>query len=182
MRESFWKLLEPDYFRAMMFCRKLIGDRDAGDDLYQDALINALNGFSTLKEQSSFRPWLYRIIVNTFHSANRRPWWKRMIPITSEIENIPAGTNQFDTLTAKRWLRQLFKVLTKEQQALVTLHELEGWPISELAELFGNTEGAIKAKLFRARIKMKSALANIEKKRRQEIRSWTQPINMSLHL
>ncbi|MEE9441439.1 MAG: RNA polymerase sigma factor [candidate division Zixibacteria bacterium] len=164
MSERFWKLLEPEYIRAMMFCRKLMGDRDAGNDLYQDALVNALKGFSTLNEQSSFRPWLYKIIVNTFHSLNRRPWWKRMIPITAEIENIPTGTSQLEILTAKRWLRELFKVLSKEQQALITLHELEGWPIRELAELNGKSEGAIKAKLFRARNKMKNALMNAEKK------------------
>lgn len=164
MNERFWKLLEPEYLRAMMFCRKLIGDRDAGDDLYQDALIKALNGFSNLKQHSSFKPWLYRIIVNTFHSQNRSPWWKKVIPMTAEIENISIDDNQLDRLTARRYLGQMFKALTSEQQALITLHELEGWPVNELAQLYGNTEGAIKAKLFRARNKMKRVIENSEKK------------------
>ena len=43
-RELFWQLLQPEYTRAMMFCRKLTGHRERGDDLFQDALVTALTG------------------------------------------------------------------------------------------------------------------------------------------
>jgi RNA polymerase sigma factor (sigma-70 family) len=69
----FWELLEPEYRRAMLFCRKLATDRERGDDLFQDALVAALTRFSGLRDEKAFRPWLYRIIVNTFRSKTRRP-------------------------------------------------------------------------------------------------------------
>jgi DNA-directed RNA polymerase specialized sigma24 family protein len=49
-------------------------------------------------------------------------------------------------------------VLSSDDRALVVLHELEGWKVAELAELWKRSEGAIKARLFRARRKMKDEI------------------------
>jgi len=157
-KELFWSLLEPEYGGAQMFCRKLVGNRELGDDLFQDALVAAFTKFASLREHSSFRPWLYRIMINTFRSSLRRPWWKRFVPMSPEAELRLVGDDPLDVLTARRWLDRAFKVLAPEATALVTLHELEGWPVSDLARLYGKTEGAIKASLFRARKKMKNAI------------------------
>ena len=160
-KELFWSLLEPEYVAAQMFCRKLTGHRDRGDDLFQDGLVLALTRFSSLRDHRAFRPWLYRILINSFRSSVRRPWWKRFLPITPEIEWHMVGDDPLDQLTARRWLQRAFEGLSTEAQTLVTLHELEGWPIADLARLYGKTDGATKAALFRARKKMKDALLKI---------------------
>lgn len=157
-QDRFWKLLEPEYYRGMMFCRKLIGDRDRGDDLYQDALVIACDHFGELRSEAAFRPWLYRIIVTTFKSTVRRPWWRRRVPMTYDHETVLISPDPTDRHGARRWLDLAFRAVSADDQALVTLHELEGWPVAELAVLYGKTEGAIKAQLFRARNKMKTAL------------------------
>jgi RNA polymerase sigma factor (sigma-70 family) len=160
-KELFWSLLEPEYVAAQMFCRKLTGDRDRGDDLFQDGLVLALTRFSSLRDHDAFRPWLYRILINSFRSSVRRPWWKRFVPITPELEWHFSGDDPLDQLTARRWLQRAFEVLSPEAQTLVTLHELEGWPVADLARMYGKTEGATKAALFRARKKMKNTLVKI---------------------
>ena len=156
--DRFWRLLEPEYSRAMMFCRKLIGDRDKSDDLFQDALLIACTKIGDLRDEAAFRPWLYRIIVTTFRSTVRRPWWRRRVTLTSEIENTLSTPDSVDSVTARRWLERAFQAVSSEDQALVTLHELEGWPVAELAALYGKSESAIKVQLFRARRKMKAVL------------------------
>jgi RNA polymerase sigma-70 factor (ECF subfamily) len=163
-KELFWELMEPEYFKAMMFCRKLAGNRERGDDLFQDALVIAFSRFPSLRDRSAFRPWIYRILVNTFRSSMRRPWYKRLVPLTSEVELRLTGDDPVEVYTARRWLGRAFRALSAKEQALVTLHELEGWPISELADLYGKTEGAVKAGLFRARRKMKNALIGFSRK------------------
>jgi len=157
-KELFWSLLEPEYGGAQMFCRKLVGNRELGDDLFQDALVSAFTKFASLREHDSFRPWLYRIMINAFRSSVRRPWWKRFVPMSPELQLSLVGDDPLDILTARRWLDRAFRALAPEAQALVTLHELEGWPVSDLAALYDKTEGAIKAALFRARKKMKDAI------------------------
>ncbi len=154
----FWKLIEPEYHRAMLFCRKLAADRERGDDLFQDALVLALTRFSKLRDEKAFRPWLYRIIVNAFRSKTRRPWWKRRVALTEKMELGLTVENPVEAHTARRWLQRAMQVLSPEAQALVTLYELEGWSIAELASLHRLSEGSVKARLFRARCKMKKVL------------------------
>jgi len=142
-----------------MFCRKLAGDREKGDDLFQDALVTALTRVSRLRDESAFRPWLYRIIVNTFRSKTRRPWWKRRVDLSEEMGLTLVGDDPVEAHTARRWLQKAMQVLSPEAQALVTLYELEGWSIAELARMHRLSEGSVKARLFRARNKMKKALS-----------------------
>lgn len=148
----------------MMFCRKLVGDREKGDDLYQDALVAALTAVADLRDPASFRSWLYRIIVNTFRSSVRRSALRGWLPITPEMELSLAGSNPVGRYDARRALELAFRHVSPRQQALVTLHELEGWSISDLAELHGKSAGAIKVELFRIRKKMQKVLMKYHKK------------------
>jgi len=157
-RDLFWKLLEPEHKKARAFSRKLMGNRDDGDDLYQDSLVCALSGFGSLKKIEAFRPWLYRIIINCFKNRRRNPWWKWFLPVTAEIREIPDRANPAAAYAARRRLEKAFVVLTADDRALVTLRELEGWSISELARMKGKSEVNIKVRLSRARKKMREAL------------------------
>ena len=156
--EPFWILLEKEYQPAMMFCRKLMSDRDRGDDLFQDSLVLACSRFGTLRNTESFRPWLYRIIVNCFKMTVRRPWWKKRMPLTEKIETTLKTSDLSGRLTARRWLERAFKAVSPEEQAMITLYEMEQWTVSELATLYGKSEGAVKVGLYRTKKKMKKAL------------------------
>jgi len=157
-RERFWELLKPQFAPTQAFCRKLTGDRDFGDDLFHDALIRALRKFSTLRDEESFRPWLYRIIVRTFVSTVRGPWWKRRVRLTDELPLSSLRFDPADQYTARRWLERAYGALSPDDRALITLFELEEWTLAELSEMYGKSEGALKVRLFRARHKMKKVL------------------------
>ncbi len=146
-----------------MFCRKLMGNRESGDDLFQDALIQAYLNFDKLRDSSAFNAWLYRIIVNAFKSRKRRPLWKKMIPLQGTEDIIHVHPGQEEAYGRKQTLEIALSAISTDQRALVVLHEVEGWPVKDLAQLLNKTEGAIKAGLFRARRKMKSALVKASK-------------------
>jgi RNA polymerase sigma-70 factor, ECF subfamily len=157
-RNLFWKLAEPEHLKVRSYCRKLMGNREDGDDLYHDVLVHALTKFDSLRDINSFRPWLYRIVINNFKNSIRRPWWKRLIPLTNEIEENESRGNPENGYAARRHLERAFRVLSPNDQALITLVELEGWPIKEVAALDRKSEGSLKVRLFRARKKMRKAL------------------------
>jgi RNA polymerase sigma factor (sigma-70 family) len=158
MRELFWKLLEPEHPRAEAFCRKLMHNREEGDDLYQDALLLALRHFGDLKDHDSFRPWLYRIIVNSYKSRYRRPWWRRHASLTPKLLETQVTGHPDGQLTARRWLERAFAGLDPEERTLVALFELEEWNTAELARLYQISEGAVRARLFRSRRKMRKTI------------------------
>lgn len=156
----FWELLEPEHPKAEAFCRKLAGNRDDGDDLYQEALVAAMGKIGALRDNGSFRPWLYRIIVNCFHSRNRRPWWRGRVRLSPEhtdsLQSDPSS--QF---AARRWLERAFEALKPEEKALIILFEVDGWSIGEIAEIHDVPTGTIKARLSRTRSKMRDRIAHL---------------------
>ncbi len=157
--ELFWTLLEAEHPRAEAFCRRLAGNRPDGDDLYQDSLLAAMRKFARLRSRTAFRPWLYRIIVNTFVSARRGPWWKKRTELTTEILETLSGADPGNEYAARRWLEIAMKSLSPSDRALVTLFDLEGWSVTELAILEGKPVGTIKSRLSRARGKMRQTIA-----------------------
>lgn len=162
--ELFWKLLEPEYTQAMMYCRKLTSEKEAGDDLYQDALVNALTKFSTLRGHGAFRAWLYRIITNTYISDRRSFRRRQEVSLSSQPEMAMGSLNPSARYSARLMLRTAFAAVTARERALFVLYELEGWTTSELARMFRSTRGAIKVRLYRARNKMKRHLLSSDRK------------------
>jgi len=156
--DPFWELIEPEHFRARAFCRKLLGNREDGDDHYQDALVTALTKFADLRDKSAFRPWFYRIVINSFHNRRKRSWWKRFSSLTDEISDSVPGDDPVRLYTARRRLEIAFKAVRPRDRALITLFEMEGWSIRELAGLSRQTEGTIKVRLSRTRRKMRETL------------------------
>lgn len=156
--ELFWKLLEPEHPKAEAFCRKLTGNREEGDDLYQDSLLTALRKFDSLREHSAFRPWLYRIIVNGFKNRHRRSWWRRHASLTPEVLHALPGGDPEGRLTARRWVERALRNLSVDERSLIVLFELRQWSVGELAKLYGCNEGTIKTRLFRSRRKMRKTI------------------------
>ncbi len=156
--DRFWRLLEPEHRKAELFCRRLTGDKAEGDDLYQEAVLAALQGLKSLRVESAFRPWLYRIIVNRYRKLHRSPWRIRRTEVAEETLAESSSVDPTDRFAAKRWLERAFRVLSPKEKALIVLYQIEGWSISELAQLYRRPEGTIKASLSRTRRKMRETL------------------------
>lgn len=165
-RDQFWQHLEPIHPEAEAFCRKLAGSRDEGDDLYQDALLTALRKLSTLRRSESFRPWLYRIIVNCFRNRRRDPWWRRRVLLAEDQETAGRVADPSRQYAARNLLERAFRVLTPQEKALVILFELEEWSIAELTDLYQSRAGTIKSRLSRARHKMRRELMRYQSRPR----------------
>lgn len=52
-------------------------------------------------------------------------------------------------------------VLSSDDRIIVTLAELEGWKLAEIAGMLGKSEGLIKMRLSRARTKMRRRLSKL---------------------
>ncbi len=127
--------------------------------MYQDSVIAAYRGYAGLRQIDSFRPWFYQIINHSFKARFRSAWWKKLIPVSSESDTRIGSENPARQYAARRRLDIALSALSPDDRILVTLAELEGWRIAELAELVGQSQGAIKMRLSRARDKMRKKLA-----------------------
>ena len=155
--DLFWQLLETEHSKAESFCRKLTANLEDGKDLYQQAVLAALRKFAGLRDKNAFKPWFYKILVNTCRSDFRKR--KRQMPILENAFEPYAGSDPSDEYNARIWLERALSVLSPGDRALVVLYEIEGWSISEISKVERMPEGTIKSRLFRARRKMRDAIA-----------------------
>ncbi|UCD62846.1 MAG: RNA polymerase sigma factor [Candidatus Zixiibacteriota bacterium] len=156
--ELFWKLLKPVHPMAAAFCRKLTGDSDDGDDLYQEALMVALRRLGSLKDHTAFRPWLIRIIISRFKNRLRSLWHRRRVSLTPAMLETATGFDPQEEFAARRLLDELLGVLSPEDRAIIVLHEIDGWSVADIAGTLGKPRGTVKTRLFRARAKMRERL------------------------
>jgi len=142
--------------RLQAFCQKLAGAPDTGNDLMQDALYDAWRGFGQLRQATAFKSWLYRIVINRYRT-NLRQFKKRTESALHLIGDV-VDEEGSRLRAARERLNIALAGLSATDRALVTLHELEGWSYSELAAMFGSSEGALRTRLTRCRLRMRETL------------------------
>jgi RNA polymerase sigma-70 factor (ECF subfamily) len=146
------RLLEPLHDRAQAFARSIARSRADGDDLFQEALMRALDKLDGLREDRAFRGWLYRVIISVHRNRYRRAFWQRLIPMTHEPAS---GDTAVEQLGAADRARAALASLPHDQREAIVLHDIEGWRIEEIAELEGISQSAIKSRLSRGRDRLR---------------------------
>lgn len=106
-------------------------------DAVQEALCKAWDKRKRVDE-SYFRPWLTRIVINECHNIGRRK--KRLIPV-AEPEREPALPELADALEA----------LPEKLRLPLSLHYLEGFSVEEIARILRIPAGTVKSRLHQAR-------------------------------
>ncbi len=131
-----------------------VGSQPVAQDLTSQVFLRVLEAIQYQRAwDSSFSGWLYRIAHNLVIDHYRRRGRDTQVPI-DDLPMLPSHSEGPEhaaerALTAAS-LRNAINRLTEEQAQVVTLRFLEGLSITEVAELMGKTEGAIKAMQYRA--------------------------------
>lgn len=156
--DRFRRLLAPHHDRALSFARSLSRLTSEGDDLFQDAMLQAYKKLDALRDDDAFRPWLYRILVNAHRSRVRRVFWRRLVSTSDDatpLENyrIEGWTPQ--AAEANRRARAALARLPPDVREAIVLFEIEGWSIEEIAALDRATHSCIKSRLARGRTRLR---------------------------
>ena len=136
----------------------LTRDREAADDLAQEAFLKAYLALQSFKFQSAFSTWLYRIAVNASKDFLRKETRVRKIP----LEDSPPGTlmqedstNQVDEAREKekqkRLVHKALASLPERYQVILSLRDIQGYPYNEISQLLEISPGTVDSRLHRAR-------------------------------
>jgi RNA polymerase sigma-70 factor (ECF subfamily) len=94
-----------------------------------------------------------------YKSNRRREWLRSRLRLEkSPADNPIIAGDESGRIAARIWLKKAFRAISAEEKALITLFELEGLSVAELADMYGKPEGTIKSRLSRARKKMREEL------------------------
>lgn len=170
--DAFEELIK-DYKRvAYNIALRILRNVEDAEDASQEALIKVYKSIQNFNMQSTFKVWMYRIVVNTCIDFKR----KKNINVVSIDEGIDVGgDNQVyreiaddsanpDVLLEKNFnskvINDAVNKLEDDYKAIIILRDIQGFSYSEIAEILSCNLGTVKSRLNRARKSLKEILEN----------------------
>ena len=149
------------------FLCRLIGDRDAAEDLAQETFVKAWKNLKRFDQKRNFKTWIFTIAKNTAFDWLKK---KKEIPFStftdeegeSWLENVADENILPDEIMERSDLAEEFdKILEKipvHYRAILILHYKEDFSLHEIAEILGEPYNTIKSRHQRGLGKLKELL------------------------
>lgn len=150
-----------------------LGDYEEANDCAQETFIKLFRSLKKFRFESAFSTWLYRIAINT--SKNRLKsseyrWKKRTVPIEKpegskggnpslEIkDDSPSPVIELEKKERLRLIKEAINSLSKEQNRVIVLRDIQGLSYEEIADITGLNLGTIKSRIARGRLELRNKL------------------------
>jgi len=154
------ELYEANVDRIYRVAYRLAGDEDLARDFTQEAFIRAFQRLGDFRGDSAFSTWLHTIAVSVALNGLRKVKRLRTRETSlSDAETIGAVPRIADPDLRDRLYRAI-DALPDGYRSVFVLHDVEGYTHEEIGQMLGIQAGTSKAQLFRARGRLREALAD----------------------
>jgi RNA polymerase sigma-70 factor (ECF subfamily) len=158
---SFEDLAMPHFARLFNFACWLTQDRAAAEDLVQETFMKALKGFSSFRQGTNFRAWIYRILRNTFLTS--RTGLAASVSLDAdEAPSEPATQETPESLLLARVeqdaIEHALTQLPVNFREVILLCDLEEMSYQEISQTLSIPIGTVMSRLSRARRAMRTLL------------------------
>jgi RNA polymerase sigma-70 factor (ECF subfamily) len=146
-------------------------NREDAEDAVQETFLNAFQNLAQFRGDSQFSTWLTRISVNEALGRLRKRRAVREVSIDEDFEAesdiapleiadwAPNPEELYGRSELRDILRRGLQALRPRLAAVFVLRDIEGFSTEQTGEILGITDVAVKARLFRARLKLRESLA-----------------------
>jgi RNA polymerase sigma-70 factor (ECF subfamily) len=138
------------------FILSRVGDRSTADDILQDVFLRIYSKIDTLREDSKFQSWMYRITRNAIIDYYRAQ---------KKMEELPESLAAPETETSAEVRREIsgcllpmINELPEHYRQAVIMSEIEGLTQKEVAQKQGLSLSGAKARVQRGRSMIKNLL------------------------
>lgn len=153
------------------FSIRMCGDAEDASDVLQETSLAMARSIEDFRADSSLSTWLYTIARRFCLRKRRR---SKFAPTREEslerlsgerLELLHARTHDPEEELARKQLgtalADAIASLEPSQREVLVLRDMEGLPASEVAQVLGLSVGAVKSRLHRARLAVRSELAPV---------------------
>jgi RNA polymerase sigma-70 factor (ECF subfamily) len=149
-------------------------DPDQAEDLVQETLTRLFADLDKLRHVEQVRPWaariMYRIFVDQLRRARRSPVafvgrsGSTGATLEEDEEDVDAADESWDpvALTEQALEREritaAWSQLNEQHRVVLSLHEIEGYSLEEVAVIVEVPLGTVKSRLNRARLRLRELL------------------------
>ena len=170
--DAFEELIKGYKKSAYNIALRVMRNVEDAEDASQEALIKIFKNISSFNMESTFKVWMYRIVVNTCIDFKRRKNVNTLsidetIDLGSgrEIQReIPDESNNPDALIERNYSTQLvndaINMLEDDFKTIIILRDIKGFTYDEISQILSCNLGTVKSRLSRARKRLKELLEN----------------------
>jgi RNA polymerase sigma-70 factor (ECF subfamily) len=160
-RQTFDRLMLDHLPGAQRFAIRLTGNPDVAEEIVQEALVRAAGAWASFQAKSSFRTWLFQVVVNVFRDRLRSRPGPRALNSAEDCPDRraidPAVTLEARELEAT--IAACVSSLPPRQCEVLVLMGYEQLKPREAAAVLGISEGNLRTTLHLARASMKKHLS-----------------------
>jgi RNA polymerase sigma-70 factor (ECF subfamily) len=141
------------------YCARMVGSVIDGEDVLQDALIRAMESFSSQGGIGNPRGWLFRIAHNTALDFLRRRNRQKALRSAEEVDMIADPADAVSSREIAGASLRTFMRLPVAQRSSVILVDVLGCSLKEVCEVMDFSLPAVKAALHRGRAQLRELAA-----------------------
>ena len=169
---AFVELVRTYQPRLQRLAESVVSSRSVAEEVVQDTWLAVVRGVERFEGRSTFKTWLFHILLNRARSAVGRE--HRAPPLSSEDVSerfdangawatppVPWAEQAEDRLVAQHLaerVRELLPELPAAQREVLLLRDIEGVSAPDVCELLGVSDGNQRVLLHRARVHLRQKL------------------------
>jgi len=159
---DYYSIVEQYQSVVRRFVNMMVRNQWVSDDLTQETFIRAYKRLSSLEDPSKVKSWLLRIAYNLCQDYFKALSGKRVESLDSieavlAADILPIG-KQMERDEMSRCVQEKMLLLPESYRTILCLSDIAGLSYEEIGEVLQITRGNVKARLHRARMKMKEIL------------------------
>ena len=154
----------------------ITGNQQDAEDVLQEAFLKAFEHLPDFRADSRFYTWIVRIAVNQALMKLRKRRTSREVPMEASADENgdvavrdyadwkPNPEQQYAKAELEEILQRAANDLPEGFRTVFYLRDVEGLSTEETAEMLNLSIGAVKARLFRARLRLREDLTKVFKR------------------
>ncbi len=173
--DAYRELLRIHGAPLLAVARRFMRNEEDARDCLQDALLSAFRSIDRFEGKAKLGTWLHRIVVNAclmkLRARKRKPeelvdpqlpefddYGFRIRP--TEMASVSAD-ELLEREEVREQVRKGINTLPENYRTVLVLRDIEEFNTAETAEMLGLTPGAVKVRLHRARLALRSQIESL---------------------
>ena len=170
--DAYKELVGEQAGRLLAVARRMLGNEEDAHDVVQEAFLSAFRAIDRFEGGSRLSTWLHRIVVNAalmkIRSRKRRPETPidELLPTfledghqtTTPVEWKKTAQEVLESQETRAMVRGLIDELPDIYRNVLMLRDIEELDTKETADLLETTPNAVKIRLHRARLALRTLL------------------------
>lgn len=138
-----------------LIAKSKLKNEDDIADCIQETIYRAYKHIKKLKNNSSFKAWIIKILINEINRTYKKKSKNEISIEDNSLENvIGTGNNLEDNIN----FSELIKNLSEEEQKIFILFYVSNFTTKEIAKILHKNENTIRVKIMRGKNKLRKLM------------------------